>query len=461
MKTITCTTLEELKAVRNALGPGVLFRGQVKEYLRENGLPNIITSFQRNGCIPPRMVKWWHYSRQILSRHMSGFNPTSDAGTDQAILQHYGWRSFFIDATTDFNVACWFASHKFHSEKSMELIEDCFEDPVFVLREFAKYEPTDGVGCVYVMSRKALRAQALDVVDLQEIATRDGRPRYVAQSGFMVGPLRSHLPDECLQARILAPASILRELCVDEGGLRTDILFPTQAEDPILAELLSLPWSKIYIDSDNDAVGIDFFQRGLPLPEYHVRSIRRSDPGTAFYRRFWTFDFPRENTPWENTSYYLTDEAIFHGIHSDVVKFPKIMKLLESSSSIVVEIDGLTNGKGEYGKGIYIEKQDDGQVFLTELRMKHFGARPAGFGITRGRYFSVDEEAIWHPVSHADECDCGNDFHHNHHLIVASHFEEVLSLSKFQQVRERVFSMKNVNWLSDMKSIESMRKYIE
>ncbi|MFT9222376.1 hypothetical protein [Gluconobacter oxydans] len=99
METVDCQTVEELGAFFDGLAPGALFRGQTKEYLRTDGGPNIRTSFDRHGCIPSRMLKWWHYSRAILSTYVKGFDGLTDLATDQAILQHYGWRSFFLDAT--------------------------------------------------------------------------------------------------------------------------------------------------------------------------------------------------------------------------------------------------------------------------------------------------------------------------------------------------------------------------
>lgn len=72
-----------------------------------------------------------------LSTYVKGFDGLTDLATDQAILQHYGWRSFFLDATADASVACWFAANSYRTESCGELIEDCFEDPLFVVRQRA------------------------------------------------------------------------------------------------------------------------------------------------------------------------------------------------------------------------------------------------------------------------------------------------------------------------------------
>jgi hypothetical protein len=110
MQTIDCENLADLRRALDGLAPGALFRGQTREYQRSDGGPDIRTSFDRHGCIPNRMLKWWHYSRAILATYVKEFDGLTDLATDQAILQHYGWRSFFLDATADPAVACWFAA---------------------------------------------------------------------------------------------------------------------------------------------------------------------------------------------------------------------------------------------------------------------------------------------------------------------------------------------------------------
>ena len=210
METVNCQTPEELWQFFENLAPGVLFRGQTKEYLRADGGPDIRTSFDRHGCIPSRMLKWWHYSRAILSTYVKSFDGLTDLATDQAILQHYGWRSFFLDATTDSSVACWFAANSYRSQPCGEMIEDCFEDPLFVVRQKAWYEPADEIGCVYVLSRKALRARDLQTVDLAASRTADAaRCAYLAVVAGWEWPSRAPII-----GRLRPPAApTLAKLC--------------------------------------------------------------------------------------------------------------------------------------------------------------------------------------------------------------------------------------------------------
>jgi hypothetical protein len=460
MEKVECQTPEELQEFFEGLAPGVLFRGQTKEYLRVDRGPDIRTSFDRHGCVPSRMLKWWHYSRAILSTYVKGFDGLTDLATDQAILQHYGWRSFFLDATADPSVACWFAANSYRSESCGELIEDCFEDPLFVVRQRAWYEPADERGCVYVLSRKSLRARELQTVDLVEITTASGRHRCLAQSAFMVGPLNGHLPDDCIVTRVFAPSSVFRAYAARVPELTCEALFPCAAVDPVMAALLSIPWVKREVD-DDDGIGMDFFDRGLPLPEYEVENIRRTGPTTAYYRRFWLADAINPETPLAETTFYLTEEALYHGSASGDLIFPNLTHLMRECTSVAVEIDGLVRhsyaaSSSQYGKGIYLEAIEDDVMFVTELAVDHMGARPAGFGITKGCYFRVDEEFRWHRIEHPEQCDCGRPAHHVHHLVVAEHFEYALKERGFSQIRERVFAAADVDAASDPLALEWM-----
>lgn len=457
MKTLECRDLNALKAALAQLPPGALLRGQTREYFRRDGGPDLRSSIDRQGCQPERMLKWWHYSRTILASFVKSFDGRTDMAVDQAILQHYGWRSFFLDATADPAVAAWFAGHAYESEPCGELIEDCWEDPAFIRRSRASYKPADGQGCIYVVSRKALRANNINAVDLVEIATEQGRHRCSAQSAFMVGPLSGNLPDDCVIAIIRAPNDIFAAYA-DEAQLTTDRLFPAPAVDPVMASLLSIPWIKIEI---NDPIGINVFQRGLPLPEYEVQTLRRLPPSAALYRRFWLADSVKPGTRFGDTTFYLTHELLFHGTSAGSMSFPLLTALVREKISIAVEIDGLIRHPygprgSTYGKGIYLEAQPDGAILLTELGVDHPGARPAGFGINRGTYFTVSPNGSWSRVDHPEECKCGNALHHAHHLVVAEHFEHVLAETEPVVVRDRVFRLESVNPVSDPQTLQWM-----
>lgn len=449
MRTISCQSSADLRAFLETLGPDALFRGQTREYLTTAGVPDIRTSFDRHGCVPSRMQKWWHYSRAILAAYVKGFDDQTDLATDQAILQHYGWRSFFIDATSDPAVACWFAGHSFKSNRIGGLIEDCLELPVIIQREEAWYEPANEMGCVYVFSRKALRAQDLQAVDLVEITTATGRPRFLAQSAFMLGPVSDYLPDDCIVARVYAHSTAFAEVAAG-NALSMEVLFPSPAEDPVLASLLTVPWEKIQVEK---SLNIDFFRRGLPLPEYRPRPIRRCGAAVAFYRRFWIADAVAQEDVWSETRFYLTGESLFHGTSEGTNRFPHLSRLLLEHGSVAVEINGLIRylptPHSQYGKGIYFETKENDIVLLCELAVDHPGSRPSDFGLPRGKHFRMLGDGTWVPIAHPEDCDCGNARHHAHHLTVAEHFEARLADGDFTPVRDRVFATPDVDPTSE------------
>lgn len=460
MEVINCESAGELASAIDKLPPGVLFRGQIKEYLRADGSPDLRSSIDRHGCIPDRMLKWMQYSRFILGTFIKTFDTESDLATDQAILQHYGWRSLFLDASSSALVAAWFAGHKFQNHREVELVEDCWEDPAFAIRERAWYQAADEqIGCLYAIGRKGLRRNGIECVDLVEIATEEGRHRCNAQSAFMVGPLSGNLPDDCIVAKILAPTSVFRDYLVEGETLTQSTLFPNEDLDPFLATLMAIPWVKRYEGEESPT--IDFYDRGLSFPEYSMRPMKRNGPGTCFYRRFWIADVSPIGSPFSETDFYLTGETLFHGAALCLKTFPNISQLLENKRSVIVEIDGLIaypyGTDGSYAKGVYFERQEDGTILITELAVDHYGLRPAGFGITKGLYYKVNKEGEWERITHPKECDCGHESHHRHHLIVASHFESSLENNDFTQVRDHIFATSEVEGNSDQAAIDWMK----
>lgn len=458
MRTIDCRTVGDLSQAIEALGPDVLFRGQEKDYRTADGQPDLRTSFTRLGCIPPRMLKWQHYARQILRTFVRGRTGSDDLATDQAVLQHYGWRSFFLDATRDPAVAAWFAGHGFRSRRRGELIEDAFEEPLMVRRQSAWYEAADGVGVLYALSRRALRKCGIQAVDLEEIITSTGRPRYQAQAAFMVGPLRDALPLDCVVAQITAPSEVFRAWASSRRPLSPETLFPGPEDDPVLSALLAAPW---VCRGKLGSMGI--FDRGLELPEYDVRDLRRTGAATAYYSRYWIADVAA-GSPFRDTVFYLTDESFFHGVPPADAPFPCLTRLLDDTPFVAIEMDGLFQpplaaGSRHYGKGVLVERQTDGLILLCEISVEHRGLQPGGFGLVRGFYYRPDADGRWVRVDHPEQCDCGNAAHHDHHRMIAARFERALAKGEFANVRPGVWAAADVSPVSDPRALETLRPF--
>src|ERR1700743_1073344 len=95
---MTVASLSELDAALTLLPVGSLFRGQVRHYTRPDGRVSWPTSHTRKGCIHPELRKWSLYAQEPLTAY-GGAVPSLHLV--QALLQHYGWRSFYIDLTAD------------------------------------------------------------------------------------------------------------------------------------------------------------------------------------------------------------------------------------------------------------------------------------------------------------------------------------------------------------------------
>lgn len=413
-----CETIKELRAVIEHFGPDVLYRGQAQHYLGSDGFPSLSTSFQRHGCVPDLMIKWTYYAKRALQSLVRGWRETGDTATDQAILQHYGFRSFFLDASGDPRVAAWFAGNKFESKIAVTLVEDCFEDPVLLRTLNAWFVPTEGTGHVYLISRKLLRQARIQAVHLSEIATDQGTPRYVRQDAYMVGPLiHGGLSGDCIVCHITAPAEVLRDFAEDYS---VGWLFPEPSDDPVYGELLAMPWVKMRHVPDD---GLEAFWRSLELPEYSGHLKKHMPPRSAMYRPFWTRDLPPPPTCQTATTaqiaQILCGSSLYHGVSAPCFFLPEINKLLNDYDEISIELDGLVyHGMAtQYGKGVGIVKMPEDVVCVFEYGVDHPGLRIMGVGRFYGLHYRIDSNGCWERITHDDDCACGLDHLENFSLL--------------------------------------------
>ncbi|PHN25980.1 FRG domain-containing protein [Pseudomonas sp. ICMP 460] len=416
MEKLHCETLEELSVAIERYGPGVLYRGQTKHYLGSDGLPSLTTSFQRQGCVPDLMIKWTYYAKKALRHLVHGWQDSDDTATNQAILQHYGFRSFFLDASGDPRVAAWFASHRFESKIGVNLVEDCFEDPVWLRTLNAWFVPTEDVGHLYLISQKSLRRSGIQAVHLSEIATGEGAPRYVRQDAYMVGPLiKNGLSGDCILCHITAPANILHKFAEECSA---GWLFPEPSDDPVYRELLAMPWEKM---RNVPNAGLEAFRRSLELPEYSSHLQKHMPPRSAMYRPFWTRDLPPPPEGQTATSMVqlLCSSSLYHGVSVPRLILPEINKLLEEYDEISIELDGLVyHGMGtQYAKGVGIVKMPESIVCVFEYGIDHPGLRIMGFGRFYGLHYRIDGDGRWKRVAHEEDCTCGTDHTENFSLL--------------------------------------------
>lgn len=448
MDKLRCDTIEELELTIRRYGSGVLYRGQAQHYPDIDGQPSLSTSFQRQGCIPDLMIKWTYYAKRALQHFVRGWEESGDAATNQAILQHYGFRSFFLDASGNPHVGAWFASHRFESEIAANMVEDCFEDPVWLRTLNAKFVPSENAGHLYLISQKALRKCGIQAVHLSEIATNEGAPRYVRQDAYMVGPLiQGGLPGDCILAHIMAPPHVLRDFARD---FNTEWLFPEPSDDPIYAELLAMPWEKMRHAPDD---GIEAFWRSLELPEYSYHLQKHMPPRSAMYRPFWTRDLTpppdcQTSTPLQMVQ-ILCGSALYHGVSKPRHILPELNKLLESYDEISIEIDGLVyHGMDtRYGKGVGIVKIPGDIVCVFEYGVDHPGLRIMGIGRFYGLHYRIGPGGSWERVLHEEDCACGSD--HTESFRLLGRVDLALKDKWLERIEPGLYVQKDVDPTSD------------
>ena len=442
MQKTSVTTLKELKAVLSTFGPDALFRGQVRKFGTDDA-PKMNTLFSRNGCIPPLMLRWAHYSGFILAALLGHDQREISIEFTQAIFQHYGWRSFYLDASSNPAVSAWFASHAFSGKRSIELCEDCFEDGVFLVKLMAQYTYEEGAGFLYVLSKEAMGTRRLGLIDLSAIELPDCRPRFHAQAAWLVGPLRGDLPVDCILATIHAPRSVFRAFAEENDIRETTHLFPNTDEDPVLELLTSMPWKRISMP-DEKRGDLQFFNQPFELPEYHDSFRKHNPPHIACYDGSAS---PVDSLAPGVMIFDIPEDVVYGFADPIAEKFPYVADIIQGEGRhFVFEIDSLVRRPGrltsEYLKGFAISKFDNGLFSVADFVVEHPGCRMAGCGINKGWHYQITDDGKWVREITPDDCPCGNNSIHQHHLSMLTILEHQLRSEPSSVVRRLPQSLK-------------------
>ncbi len=431
MVELTFNTIEDLQDYLMSFGEDVLFRGQTQHYTLADGQVSISTSHRRQGCVPQLLRKWSHYAEDIL-RGMAMMPLTSiDSDFIQAFLQHYGWRSFFVDLTSDFAVATWFASHKFTSKMNLMPSEDCFEQFVVTAHQVAKYEVAPGEGSVYVVSKEEIEKTDANCIDLTRMKA-DFTTRFITQKACLAGPFSDGLPPESVLAHIRCPAVLFSELAKRHGYTETSTLFPSREKDAYLERLLSVPYQRISAE-------VTGYARGLMLPEYDFRNVRAHSPSTAFFTPFWIADNRGpSNGPLQRSVFFrISDHALYNSIKDDGLCLPNVTTMTKKYGSLVVEADGILRfpefyTSTCYGKGVYVENVSEDLFQVHALNLEHPGSVVEGAGFNYGWYYKFHNDGNWQRHRRVGECPCINTFRHLHHTGVLHALECMLANDEFR-----------------------------
>jgi len=414
MEEIVITTLDELETCFSKYKNGHLFRGQTDHYLDTNGNISLSTSFSRHGCIPPLMFKWIHYSKAIIRALGGGVYHRISLELSQAVLQHYGWRSFFVDLTKSPHIACWFAANEYDESKIIHMCDDYDGNPVYLIHKEARYSKTCHTGHVYIIDIQAIKRLDIGVYDLTEVLSDSdtGILRIHAQDACLVGNLNDCLPPQCIKAHLVISQDVLIDYYHNNGVDSTSDIFPDRSQDFILQSLLSIPWNYIPVDS-----AMPFYRRGLELPEYDNKFIKRLNPNVALYNNFWISNNRVEfGDAFNVIPFYKLPEHGYYASVDEKIDLSEINGLLELHNTFVIELDGLINVlelniECEYEKGVIVEKVEADIVSVSGLVVDHPGTAVTGVAAVEGWYYQIDGDR-WTKIEHSDQCACNNNLRH-------------------------------------------------
>lgn len=446
MITTHIQSVEGLHEVTRKYDSRYLFRGQTKHYFDSAGAPNMPTSFERQGCIPPLMFKWTHYAKAIIRALGGGAYSELTNDVVQAVLQHYGWRSFYVDLTKSLAVACWFASHKYADDLRIHMCENFEEDPVWLVHREASYTPMSaGSGHLYVIDTDVLKSGNVGVFDLTEIAVEDGPIRFHAQHACLAGNVR-RLPPEAVVEHIVVDFSVLQAYA-EQNELRNTVdLFPTEKTDIVLRALLSIPWYRIGDRKDP----IPAFRRGLDLPEYNLEFVKHLPPSTILFDGYWIADVrANEPSPLQSIPFYRMAEDAYYSNVPRAFRLPEVTKILREHEGLAIELDGLIRppefpDSYECEKGIHVVRIDDNLVSVSALYLEHPANVVCGAGAAAGWIYRVDGD-LWTRVPHDSQCPCNNDLPHELQFTLLNMFEVALKDDEFKQVDPLNFTHKGLN----------------
>lgn len=204
----------------------------------------------------PRAEIWSHYLRRLVMAIERSGPHDDDLNREfqiwmiwlQALAQHYGAGSNYLDVSHDLGVAVWFAFHKTKSAKLETIVgppniegQDSTEKT-----EWLRFVPHEGPGYVYVLDLKPWNGegipQAGEIVDLKQAPEIFHSKRIEVQAGCLVladekqdlteGNLVTEQPFEMVAGFAESPC----------GSWTVEQIFPSPAEDHWYARFLGLPF---------------------------------------------------------------------------------------------------------------------------------------------------------------------------------------------------------------------------
>jgi hypothetical protein len=432
--TIRVATVGELRANLKRAPEGALFRGQVQHYERPDGSVSLSCSQVRKGCIPPELRKWIFYAKETI-RSLGGQEPSSSL--IGALMQHYGWRSFFVDFSSDPSVASWFACHVYSELNARENTEDCSGRPLTVLHRASRYDICGGDGNLYIVDPSLLASADQGALDLGTIFPGETATRLDLQAGWLVGPLTAPVVPSSIVARIVAPATVFRDHAQGGGFDEVANLFPPPEKDAFLCVFDAAPWE--WQGNLEDGA----FCRELRLPDYHWSTRSR------FGREY---AFPRQNAVvMERGMTCLCPSGMFFaGPNMTDDGLPSVAQLVRREKFLAVQTEGLIRfpediGSDEYCGGVFVREAECGLFEIGAIVVKHPGLELEAIVGCSGMYYAVNEAGHFEAREHRNECPCGRAHRHEQLLTVVVALEWLLNNEIPSRCAEKVLDFRGLH----------------
>ena len=211
----------------------LVFRGQVEDR------PLMPTMFRGRGdipspgCIPSLTANWNVCATRLISR----FKKKEPTNVEvQAVMQHYGYRSFFVDVTSDPEVALWFALHKFESGRTPLHVDRRLRSAVY---QWSRYE-TRPSGYLYVIMLPPEHASDNRHLNLTEVMPTEAQRVHSQRAGAIFCTRASRSIDNLVVAKLRV---------IDDGwfsnsyqNVKTPKLFPPPSIDTFYRCLCTVPY---------------------------------------------------------------------------------------------------------------------------------------------------------------------------------------------------------------------------
>jgi hypothetical protein len=240
----------------------ILFRGQTSD---RTIVPSIFrgkteASDKFPGCIPSLTANWSVLAEKIMREFREGDSAWIET---QAVMQHYGYRSTFVDVTSSLDIALWFALHKFTSYKAPVFINNKLRSAVFQCSSYVN----SNKGYIYFLKLPDESDQ--QYIDLTQVMPSTAGRIHSQKAGGIVCSSERPTADNLIIAKV--------EL-TDEGwykGSKSDLplseLFPSPRIDLFYRKMCSIPY---YITPQRENMRIPIGHPLLGMFPIYAQSIK-------------------------------------------------------------------------------------------------------------------------------------------------------------------------------------------